>query len=83
MKSRIFAEYPDVVSARDLQAMLHVGRNTAYSLLKSGAVSNIRIGKKYIIPKASVEEFLRLRTASKSGTMEPSDEAAESPERSK
>ena len=59
MKDRIFAEYPDVVSAKELQTMLHIGRNTAYSLLKSGAVSNIRIGKKYIIPKASVEEFLR------------------------
>ena len=34
----IFKNYPDVVTVEDLQNMLHIGRNTAYGILKDGAI---------------------------------------------
>lgn len=80
----MFSDYPDVVSIAELQSMLRIGRNTAYDLLKSGAISSIRVGKRYIIPKISVIDFLARGLHSEPGSviMFPSDEAADSLERS-
>jgi len=64
----------------DIQSMLHIGRNTAYSLLKNNAISSIHVGKKYIIPKSSVIDFLSSRKGC--GIINPSDEVAVSRERS-
>lgn len=83
MANSIFANYPDVVSVDDVQAMLHIGRNAAYSLLQSGAITTIRVGKKYIIPKASVIDFLGLNKAAKPDIIDVSGKACESLERSK
>lgn len=55
----IFTDYPDVVTPEDLQEMLHIGRSMAYSLLQDQKIKSLRIGKKYIIPKDSVINFLR------------------------
>jgi excisionase family DNA binding protein len=38
--------------------MLHIGRNAAYDIVKEGKIKTIRIGKRYIIPKTSVINFL-------------------------
>ena len=79
----MFSNYPDVVSVDDLQAMLRIGRNAAYGLLQSGAVATVRVGKRYIIPKASVIDFLGLNKGAKSDIINPSGKACESLERSK
>lgn len=52
------SNYPEVISIAELQSVLRIGRNTAYELLKSGEISSIRVGKRYIIPKCSVIDFL-------------------------
>lgn len=54
----IFKEYPDVVTPEDLQKMLHIGRNAVYKLLSNNLIENLRIGKKYIIPKVNVIKYL-------------------------
>ena len=59
INNAIFSEYPDVISITDLMAMLKVGRNTAYKLLNENMIKTIKIGKKYIIPKISVIQFLQ------------------------
>ena len=56
--TEIFKNYPDVLTIEDLQEMLHIGRNTAYGILKDGTIKTIKLGKRYIIPKISVIEFL-------------------------
>ena len=55
----MFRSYPDVITVDDMQEMLHIGRNTAYQLLRDHRVPSIKVGKKYIIPKSSVIDFLR------------------------
>ena len=55
----IFSEFPDVVSIDDLTKMLGIGRNKAYELIHTNAIQSIRIGRKHIIPKFRVIEFLQ------------------------
>ena len=58
----IFAQYPDVVTPDDLQTMLKNGRSSANDLLKNKLIKSIRVGKKYIIPKENVIDFLKTAT---------------------
>lgn len=58
IESTVFSSYPDVVSVDELTAMLHIGKNKAYELINSNTIQSIRIGKKHIIPKFRVIEFL-------------------------
>lgn len=58
MDSGMFSAYPDVITVEDLMEMLKIGRNTAYTLLKSGTIKTIRVGKRYIIPKTSVISYI-------------------------
>lgn len=81
MDKTMFESYPDVITPADIQSMLHIGRNAAYRLLRDGKIAAIRVGKKYVIPKSSVVEFLHLHSTTKSGIILESDEAVLSPER--
>ena len=54
----IFSDYPDCLTVSNLQTMLNVGKNTAYKLLETDKIQYRRIGKKYLIPKVSVIEYL-------------------------
>ncbi len=82
MSNSYFESYPDVVTPSDIQSMLHIGRNTVYELLREGKIAAIRVGKKYVIPKSSVVEFLGLHLTPQSGIILGSDEAVDSLERS-
>ena len=54
----MFDSYPDVVSVEEIQQMLRIGKNAVYQLLKDGAIKSIKVGKRYVVPKKSVIEFL-------------------------
>lgn len=56
----MFKNYPDVVSVRELQQMLNIGKNTAYNLLKNKTIESIRIGRVHKIPKGSVIKYLKI-----------------------
>ena len=58
MKEEMFNSYPDVLEVEEVQEMLRIGRNAIYKLLKKGDIKSLRVGKKYIIPKISVINFL-------------------------
>lgn len=56
---RMFPDYPDVVSPEQLQKMLGgIGKTTAYKLLRGGKIKSVRLGRKYLIPKICVIEYL-------------------------
>lgn len=58
-KKEMFEEYPDILRIDDIQSMLQIGRNSAYTLLKQGLIKSIKIGKKYIVPKNAVIDFVK------------------------
>lgn len=57
----IFKEYNDVVTVDDVMNMLHIGRNNVYKLLNDNSIKTVKVGKRFIIPKRSVIEFLTIQ----------------------
>ena len=58
LENSTFQKYPDVVSHVELCSMLGISKNAAYELLKSGKIRNVKIGRKYLIPKQYVIHYL-------------------------
>ena len=54
----MFKEFPDIINISQLQIMLGIGKSTAYSLLRNNKIRHVKVGRKYIIPKKEVIEFL-------------------------
>ena len=50
--------YPDVMSVAQLAEALNIGRNSAYALMRSGEIAHRKIGRKYLIPKRCVLDYL-------------------------
>lgn len=51
-------QYEDVLSVRELQDILNIGRNSAYALMKAGTIPSFRVGKKWRVPKDAVLHYL-------------------------
>lgn len=51
-------KYPDVLTVEDLTEILHIGKNKAYELLEKRVIGYKRIGRKYIIPKVCLIDYL-------------------------
>ena len=49
---------PDVLTVPEVARLLRIDRNTAYELIKSGALYGARIGHLLRVPRAEVERFL-------------------------
>ena len=58
--SRRLSDLPDALTTKECMSFLNIGRNSLYKLLKEGSLGSIRVGKKYIIPKSSLEHYLTL-----------------------
>jgi len=48
----------DVLTVEQLSNVLGVGLNTAYSLVRSGRIASIRVGKQIRISKTALQKFL-------------------------
>lgn len=57
-------QYDDLLTLDELCEVLQIGRNTAYQLLNSGFVPAFRIGRRWKIPKTSIEEVLKTKRRS-------------------
>ena len=53
--------YDELLTIDELCEVLQIGRNTAYQLLNSGFVPAFRIGRRWKIPKNSVQEVLQTK----------------------
>ena len=57
-KYNMLNEYDEVLLPRDVQKILHLGRNTVYKYLADGTIKAVRIGSTYRIPKQNLLDFL-------------------------
>ncbi len=54
----MFDTYKDVLTVDEVCTALHIGKNSVYKLLQIGALQSIKIGRKYIIPKIFLIDFI-------------------------
>lgn len=55
-------QYEDIITIDELCEILMIGKNSAYRLLTENKIKAFRIGKKWKIPKSSVEKFITQNT---------------------
>lgn len=51
-------QLPLVLSVEQLAAVLGIGVNSAYQLVRSEVIRSVRIGRQYKIPKGALEAYL-------------------------
>lgn len=51
-------DLPIVLTVSDVSKILGIGMNTAYDLIRSGAIKSIRVGRQIRVPKAAFLEFI-------------------------
>lgn len=54
--------YPEVLTPTEARAILKIGKNSIYQLIKNNKIKHIRVGKKILIPKQYLIEFLQDNT---------------------
>lgn len=54
----MFKNEPDVLTVPDVIRLLRIGKNSVYSLIKEGKIGSIKQGKKIIVPKVCLVEYL-------------------------
>lgn len=50
----------DILTSEELLAILPIGRNSLYALLKNGELKSIKCGGKYIITKMELLRYLEI-----------------------
>jgi excisionase family DNA binding protein len=53
---------PALLTAREVQARLRLGRNSVYELAKKREITTVKIGAKVLFPQDEVEAFIRKNT---------------------
>ena len=49
----------DVLTLKELQELLNIGKNTALRLVQSGEIEAFRVGNRWRVMKESVAKYLR------------------------
>lgn len=57
-KNTMFADFPDLLTTKDLQEALHISKNTAYKLISEGQIKHMTIGRSIKIPKQYLIDFV-------------------------
>ncbi len=59
MEYRSMDDVPLVISVPEFARIIGVSRNTAYEIVRSGAIHSVRAGAQYRITKDALREYLR------------------------
>ena len=54
----LLQNYDDILTFKEYQRVLKIGRNKAYQLLQNKSIKSIRIGTEYRIPKQCIIDYL-------------------------
>ena len=49
----------DILTLKELQELLHIGKNTALRLVQSGEIEAFRVGKQWRIARENVIRYLK------------------------
>ena len=55
----MFEEYPDIMSAAQVAQALCISRGSVYRLIREHVIGSKCIGRKYIVPKSCVIDFVQ------------------------
>ena len=55
---QIFNKYPDILSAKQVQEALRIGRAGTFKLLAAGKITNFKIGNTYKVPKTALLDYI-------------------------
>ena len=58
----IFVRYPHVLTVREVQIALRIGRAGVYKLLASGELTGFKLGNTYKIPKNALFAYMNRQT---------------------
>ena len=50
----------DILTLKELQELLQIGKNTALRLVQSGEIEAFRVGKQWRVVKESVVKYIRM-----------------------
>lgn len=53
-----FQDFPPILNVSDVARLFGVGKNSAYSFLKSGAVHTVRVGRQIRVSRGEIERFM-------------------------
>lgn len=53
-----FEDLPDILTPKDIMTYLPIGRDATNQALQDGTIRSVRLGQKFIVPKAALLEFL-------------------------
>ena len=48
----------DILTLKELQELLHIGKNTALKLVQSGDIEGFRVGKQWRVLRESVVKYI-------------------------
>ena len=51
-------DYPDVLTVKQMAGILGIGLHSAYRLVKEKRIGCVRVGKRILIPKVCVADYL-------------------------
>ena len=54
----MFESFNDVLTFEETCKALRMGKNMLYKLLRNGTIKSVKIGRKYYVPKVSLNEFI-------------------------
>ena len=53
------SDYNDILTLDDLQDILHIGKNKAYELCRTGSIKAFRVDREWRILKKYIEDFIQ------------------------